>query len=88
MAVSTASAAARRLSSGLGARSVYVRVSPSPTSFVERRAVLKTLQTFGKVEVFKKLEVRRPVAAGMARACCVYRPIAKSRELNRRAIPS
>ena len=40
------------------ARSLFIRVEPAPTSLAERRAVLRTLQRHGQVEMFKKLHVR------------------------------
>lgn len=39
------------------ARSLFVNVSPAPTSLSERRAVLHALQKHGPIEVFKKLPV-------------------------------
>lgn len=39
------------------ARSLFVNVSPAPTSLSERRAVLHALQKHGQIEVFKSLPV-------------------------------
>ncbi|KAF7532323.1 hypothetical protein G7054_g8063 [Neopestalotiopsis clavispora] len=53
------SAFARSLPSSLSARTLFVKCSPAPSSFAERRAILKALSTTGngtKIEVFKKLE--------------------------------
>ncbi|KAK9426173.1 hypothetical protein SUNI508_12534 [Seiridium unicorne] len=54
-----ASVFARTLPSSLSSRTIFVKCSPAPTTFAERRAVLKALATTGKnrqIEVFKKLE--------------------------------
>ncbi|KAF3008145.1 hypothetical protein E8E14_002057 [Neopestalotiopsis sp. 37M] len=55
------SAFARSLPSSLSARTLFIKCSPAPSSFAERRAILKALSTTGtgtgtKIEVFKKLE--------------------------------
>jgi hypothetical protein len=42
------------------ARTVLLRVTPTPATLTERRAVLGLLKKHGTVEVFKKLRVRRP----------------------------
>jgi hypothetical protein len=42
---------------GLAARTLIVRVDPTPITFAERRAVLRTLRQHGEIEVFKKLDV-------------------------------
>lgn len=39
------------------ARSLFVNVSPAPTSLSERRAVLHALKRHGPIEVFKRLPV-------------------------------
>lgn len=39
-------------------RSLFVRVYPRPNNLGERRAVLRALQKYAPVEVFKKLAVR------------------------------
>jgi hypothetical protein len=39
------------------ARSLFVNVSPAPTSLSERRAVLHALKRYGPIEVFKRLPV-------------------------------
>lgn len=39
------------------ARSLFVNVSPTPTSLSERRAVLHALRRHGPIEVFKRLPV-------------------------------
>ncbi|TDZ31538.1 hypothetical protein C8035_v001542 [Colletotrichum spinosum] len=46
----------QELSGKLAQRTIQVTVSPRPTRFAERRAVLHALQKFGRVEVFKKLD--------------------------------
>ncbi|KAI1861450.1 hypothetical protein JX265_004462 [Neoarthrinium moseri] len=54
-----ASAFARSLPTTLSSRTLFVRCTPAPTSFTERRAVLKVLRTTAgnpEIEVFKKLE--------------------------------
>jgi hypothetical protein len=38
-------------------RTVLVKVSPSPVTLSERRAVLGALKKYAEVEVFKKLQV-------------------------------
>lgn len=38
-------------------RSLFVRVHPRPSNLGERRAVLRAIQKYGDVEVFKKLAV-------------------------------
>jgi len=43
-------------------RSMFVRVSPIPRSLSERRAVLRALQKYGEIEVFKSLIVRHTIA--------------------------
>lgn len=40
------------------ARSLFVKVWPTPTTLTERRAVLRALQRHGEIEVFKRLTVR------------------------------
>ncbi|KAI4600682.1 hypothetical protein KJ359_012844 [Pestalotiopsis sp. 9143b] len=54
-----ASAFARTLPSSLSSRTLFIKCSPAPSTFTERRAILKALATTGadtKIEVFKKLE--------------------------------
>ncbi|ETS82141.1 hypothetical protein PFICI_07143 [Pestalotiopsis fici W106-1] len=54
-----ASVFAKTLPSSLSARTLFVKCSPAPSSFTERRAVLKTLAAAGtdtNIEVFKRLE--------------------------------
>ncbi|KAI1370759.1 hypothetical protein F4677DRAFT_451048 [Hypoxylon crocopeplum] len=53
-----ASAFAEVLQTSLSSRTVYVKCIPAPTSFYERRAVLRSLQklTHETIETFKKLE--------------------------------
>ncbi|KAI1778664.1 hypothetical protein F4818DRAFT_306372 [Hypoxylon cercidicola] len=52
------SALAELLQASLSSRTVYVKCIPAPTSFYERRAVLRTLQSSSQetIETFKKLE--------------------------------
>ncbi|KAI1764199.1 hypothetical protein GGR53DRAFT_331002 [Hypoxylon sp. FL1150] len=52
------SALAELLQASLSSRTVYVKCIPAPTSFYERRAVLRTLQSCSQetIETFKKLE--------------------------------
>ncbi|KAI1418450.1 hypothetical protein F5Y13DRAFT_1423 [Hypoxylon sp. FL1857] len=54
----TASAFAEILQSSLSSRTVYVKCIPAPTTFFERRAILRSIQklTHETVETFKKLE--------------------------------
>ncbi|KAH6655441.1 hypothetical protein BKA67DRAFT_534366 [Truncatella angustata] len=54
-----ASAFARTLPSSLSSRTIFVKCSPAPSNFTERRAILKALSTAGgkkALEVFKRLE--------------------------------
>lgn len=44
-------------------RSVFVKVRPAPRRLSERRAVLRTLQRYGEIEVFQPLTVR-PLSVG------------------------
>ncbi|KAI1497822.1 hypothetical protein F5X99DRAFT_421064 [Biscogniauxia marginata] len=55
---SSASAFAQLFPFSLRSRTVFIRCTPAPTSFYERRAVLRALQntTSGAIETFKKLE--------------------------------
>ncbi|KAI1344914.1 hypothetical protein F5Y15DRAFT_11350 [Xylariaceae sp. FL0016] len=54
----TASAFAQLKPFSLSSRTVFIKCTPAPVSFYERRAVLKALQmaTFESIETFKKLE--------------------------------
>ena len=38
-------------------RSIYIRVKPTPVGLSERHSVLRALQRYGDVEVFKKQHV-------------------------------
>ena len=58
---SAASALERATKKAGDARSLFIRVEPAPTNLAERRAVLRTLQRHGQVEMFKKLHVRSPL---------------------------
>ena len=40
-------------------RSIFIRVQPPPVNLAERRAVLRALQRYGEIEMFKKLVVSR-----------------------------
>ena len=42
---------------GFQARSIYLRVSPTPSNLAERRSVLRILKKQGVIEYFKKLRV-------------------------------
>ena len=41
----------------IAARSLFIRVQPPPRSLSERRAVLRAMQRYGEVDMFKKLAV-------------------------------
>ncbi len=43
------------------ARTVLLRVTPTPATLTERRAILGVLKKHAGVEVFKRLHVRQPV---------------------------
>ena len=45
-------------------RSIYIRVKPTPVGLSERHSVLRALQRYGDVEVFKKQHVRSPEIRG------------------------
>lgn len=51
----------------INARSLFVKVRPTPINLSERRAVLRALQRYGEIEVFKRLTVRTPTASTHAR---------------------
>lgn len=42
----------------INARSLFIKVWPAPINLTERRAVLRALQRYGDIEVFKRLTVR------------------------------
>ncbi len=42
-------------------RSIYIRVKPTPVSLSERHSVLRALQRYGEIEVFKKQHVSPPL---------------------------
>lgn len=57
---SSASAFAKLVTPSLSSRTVFVKCTPVPANFTERRAVLRSLYssaTEPDIEVFKKLEV-------------------------------
>lgn len=43
-------------------RSLFVKVLPTPINLSERRAVLRALQRYGDIEVFKRLTVCQPTS--------------------------
>lgn len=45
----------------LAARSVHVKLYPTPRSFPERREVLRVLERFGEVSMFRSLKVRSAI---------------------------
>jgi hypothetical protein len=49
-----AAAAARNLAS----RTIHIKIHPTARSFPERREVLRVIERFGEVEMFKSLKVR------------------------------
>lgn len=55
-----ASVFAKTLPVSLRSRTIFVKCTPAPANFTERRAVLRALATTGAnsdIEVFKKLDV-------------------------------
>lgn len=66
MSVSSAAAPLGRIKPGLESaklRSLFIRVRPAPSNLAERRAVLRALQRYADIEVFKKLAVSRLLVA-------------------------
>lgn len=51
------SGAGKAIESVVATRSMFVKVKPIPATLSQRRAVLKALQRYGDIEVFKKLAV-------------------------------
>lgn len=48
-------------------RSVFVKVRPAPRRLSERRAILRTLQRYGEIEVFQPLTVKTLLVGSMQR---------------------
>lgn len=49
----------KQAASAVGKRSLFIRVDPAPANLSERRAVLRAIQKYGEIEMFKQLAVRR-----------------------------
>lgn len=52
------SAAASATLGTFAPRTIFVRVSPAPLTFAERRAVLHALKKHCRIDFFKKIKVR------------------------------
>ena len=44
-------------------RSLFIRVDPAPANLSERRAVLRAIQKYGEIDMFKQLAVGIPIEA-------------------------
>ncbi|KAL1855693.1 hypothetical protein VTK73DRAFT_8524 [Phialemonium thermophilum] len=69
---------ARRVLEPAYVRSLFVRVSPIPRSLSERRSVLRALQKYGEIEVFKGLKDPASFISVAAQASTVERLVQNS----------
>jgi hypothetical protein len=44
-------------------RSIFIRADPKPRNLSERRAILRAIQEYGEIEMFKQLRVCSPSQA-------------------------
>ncbi|KAJ2901240.1 uncharacterized protein MKZ38_002104 [Zalerion maritima] len=54
--MSSTFAASRGARSAVGPRTLFLKVAPTPKTLIERRAILRTLDKFGQVSMFKRLD--------------------------------
>lgn len=47
----------RGINGRLARRSIRVLISPTPSTFAERRSILQVLKQYGKIDVFKREDV-------------------------------
>ena len=50
----------------LASRTVHVKIYPTVRSFAERREVLRVLEQFGEVAMFRSFKVREPTVGNLS----------------------